>query len=225
MHLAPLGDTALVLSWGAALDDATLVKVRTTARALEAAAIPGVVDIVPAFGSLTLFYEVTRTGPYAHFVTRITEVAETAAGGARPAPDRRSLVIPVCYEPACAPDLPAIASRLGWSTEAVIARHLSGDYVVHALGFVPGFAYLGGLPVELHTPRRSTPRVSVPGGSVGIGGAQTGIYPFVTPGGWNLVGRTPWVMFDPSLPEPARLRPLDRVRFRRLSESEFAAWK
>ena len=96
---------------------------------------------------------------------------------------------------------------------------------VHAIGFAPGFAYLGGLPERLHTPRRATPRVGVPAGTVGIGGAQTGVYPLATPGGWNLIGRTPLRLFDAGRTEPALLRTGDRVRFRAISAEEFAAWR
>lgn len=225
MRLAPLGDNALVLCWGEAVDEATLGKVRAATVALHEAGIQGLIDIVPAFASITLFYDVARAGHYAHFVTRVTAVAEAAAAKVRLTSDRRRVEIPVCYETAFAPDLPVVAARLGLSPEAVIERHVSAEYVVHALGFVPGFAYLGGLPVELHTPRRATPRVTVPGGSVGIGGSQTGVYPFATPGGWQLIGRTPRVMFDPTQAEPAVLRATDRVRFRRISETEFSSWK
>jgi len=96
---------------------------------------------------------------------------------------------------------------------------------VHAIGFAPGFSYLGGLPAKLHTPRRATPRVAVPAGSVGIGGAQTGIYPLATPGGWQIIGRTPLVLFRADASEPALLRVGDCVKFRSITAEEFAAWK
>ncbi len=129
--------------------------------------------------------------------------------------------IPVCYEADLGPDLPVVAGRSGLSIEQVIERHAGAIYRVHCLGFTPGFPFLGGLPPELATPRRAEPRRAVPAGSVGIGGSQTGIYPIASPGGWNLIGRTPLRLFEADAPEPARLRPGDRVRFRRISLTEF----
>jgi inhibitor of KinA len=107
----------------------------------------------------------------------------------------------------------------------VTELHQSGEYRVGAIGFLPGFPYLSGLPGKLHTPRLATPRLAVPGGSVGIGGAQTGIYPRTSPGGWNLIGRTPLVLFDEKAVPPSLLRVGDRVRFEAISPEEFAAWK
>ena len=133
--------------------------------------------------------------------------------------------IPVSYDGELGPDLGEVAARAGLTPEQVVALHTSGNYFVQAIGFAPGFAYLGGLPEKLHTPRRATPRTQVPAGAVGIGGALTGVYPLVTPGGWNLIGRTPLKMFDPSRAEPALVRAGDRVRFRAITAEEFAAWK
>ena len=111
------------------------------------------------------------------------------------------------------PDLADVAAHCGLSTEEVVRRHTGADYVVYFIGFQPGFAYLGGLDEALHTPRRAEPRVAVPAGSVGIGGAQTGIYPLATPGGWQLIGRTALPLFDPQAEPPTLLAPGDRVRF------------
>jgi len=132
---------------------------------------------------------------------------------ARP-PRRRRLGrlvnIPVTYD---GPDLGDIARHCGLSPAEVVQRHEAAEYVVYFLGFQPGFAYLGGLDEALHTPRRTEPRVSVPAGSVGIGGAQTGIYPLASPGGWQLIGRTLTPLFDPQAEPPTLLAPGDRVRF------------
>ena len=111
------------------------------------------------------------------------------------------------------PDLADVAAHCGLSADEVVQRHTQAEYVVYFIGFQPGFAYLGGLDDALHTPRRAEPRVAVPAGSVGIGGAQTGIYPLATPGGWQLIGRTALRLFDPQAEPPTLLAPGDRVRF------------
>jgi KipI family sensor histidine kinase inhibitor len=135
----------------------------------------------------------------------------------------RTVIVPVCYGGAHGPDLEAVAAAGGLGVEEVIDRHSGVDYFVSAVGFTPGFPYLGGLPAALHTPRRRTPRVRVPPGSVGIGGAQTGIYPFETPGGWNLIGRTPLRLFNPLVRPPALLQTGDHVRFLPITPEEFGA--
>jgi KipI family sensor histidine kinase inhibitor len=125
----------------------------------------------------------------------------------------RTIEIPVAYGGEHGPDLADVAAHTGFTPAEVVRRHAAGEYVVYLLGFLPGFAFMGGLPPELATPRRAEPRVAVPARSVGIGGAQTGVYPLVSPGGWQLIGRTPLQMFDPAAAEPTLLRPGDRVRF------------
>jgi KipI family sensor histidine kinase inhibitor len=121
--------------------------------------------------------------------------------------------VPVHYGGEYGPDLKTVADHTGLSVKEVVERHAGGHYVVFFLGFQPGFAYMGGLEDALHTPRRSEPRLEVPAGSVGIGGAQTGIYPATSPGGWQLIGRTALKLFDPSRNPPTLLQPGDRVRF------------
>jgi KipI family sensor histidine kinase inhibitor len=133
----------------------------------------------------------------------------------------RQIEIPVCYEPEFAPDLAEVSERSRLSSTQVVEIHSAADYFVYFLGFSPGFAYLGELPSQLHLPRLATPRKHVHAGSVGIAGAQTGIYPNDSPGGWQLIGRTPLRMFDPAGLPPSRLQPGDRVRFRPIGSAEF----
>ena len=225
MTLAPLGDSALVLSWGSELNDAVLGQVRAVANTLRNAKLPGVLDIVPAFATVTLYYDITHIGGYGLFEARVRELAGAVSVPTGEAEAGRIIEIPVCYGGEYGPDLVDVAQRAGISTDEVVQRHTNAVYRVHALGFVPGFAYLGGLPRELHAPRRPTPRASVPAGSVGIGGEQTGIYPLATPGGWNLIGRTPLVLFELTRAEPATLRMGDRVRFRAIAPEALIAWK
>jgi 5-oxoprolinase (ATP-hydrolysing) subunit B len=130
----------------------------------------------------------------------------------------RQIDIPVRYGGPGGIDLDEVARHTGLSCEQVITRHSAGEYTVYFLGFLPGFAYLGGMDLRLATPRRSEPRLSVPAGSVAIGGEQTGIYPSVSPGGWQLIGRTSLTLFDPCRDPPSLLMPGDTVRFTRVEE-------
>lgn len=170
------------------------------------ASVDGVKEVVPGMNNLTLAFDPLRTEAAA--------LAERArALWAAPAPRRapgRLVEIPVRYD---GPDLDAVAGHCGLSPQEVVQRHTQAEYIVYFIGFQPGFAYLGGLDPALHTPRRAEPRVAVPAGSVGIGGAQTGIYPLVTPGGWQLIGRTALPLFAPQAEPPTLLAPGDRVRF------------
>ncbi|KHT05482.1 hypothetical protein RC94_13000 [Pectobacterium brasiliense] len=127
--------------------------------------------------------------------------------------DPRDIDIPVVYGGEAGPDLADVAAHSGLSVSQVVEAHAAAQYVVYFLGFQPGFAYLGGLNEKLHMPRRAEPRLRVPAGSVGIGGAQTGIYPLATPGGWQLIGRTSLKLFNPQTMPPTLLRPGDNVRF------------
>lgn len=168
--------------------------------------VDGVQELIPGMNNLTMLFDPLHTEPAA------LEAAARELWAQPPhrrAPGRR-VEIPVTYD---GPDLGDVAAHCGLSPDEVVHRHTAAEYVVYFLGFQPGFAYLGGLDDTLHTPRRREPRVSVPAGSVGIGGAQTGIYPLATPGGWQLIGRTSLALFDARAEPPTLLAPGDRVRF------------
>ena len=135
--------------------------------------------------------------------------------------DLTPIAIPVCYGGEFGPDLDDVARAHETTADAIVAEHTSRDYVVAMIGFLPGFPYLEGLGEALHTPRRDTPRTNVPAGSVGIGGASTGIYPFASPGGWHVIGRTPRTLFDPQRTPASLLAAGDRVRFMQISPSEW----
>jgi inhibitor of KinA len=224
MTLTPLGDSAVVLAVGAGLDESVLARVRAIATELQRDPPPGVVDIVPAFATVTVFYEPAQVGGFAPLCAALEARAARAEAG-RPAGEARIVEIPICYGGEFGPDLGDVAARSGLNAEQAIALHAGANYLVHAIGFTPGFGYLGGLPEKLRTPRRATPRTHVPAGTLGIGGALTGVYPLITPGGWNLIGRTPLKIFDAARAEPALLCAGDRVRFRAITSEEFAAWK
>lgn len=223
MRFAPLGDTAVSVELGPASEAGTLARVQALVRALEQAPPAGVVDVVAAYGIVTVVYDLPKTHGYAMLCAeiekRLAELKVDAASAGQ------LHTIPVCYGGEHGPDLSAVAARAGLSVEGVVALHSGTDYRVLAVGFAPGFPYLGGLPDVLHTPRLATPRVRVPAGSVGIGGTQTGVYPLATPGGWNLIGRTPLALFRPTEREPALLRVGDRVRFKVITTEALTAWK
>jgi len=168
-----------------------------------------VVDVIPGMNNITLLLrDPQQSAPDA--IERLqrwweeSEVLEATS---------RLVEIPVIYGGDGGPDLQLVADCAGLTPQQVVELHSSIDYVVYFIGFQPGFPYLGGLDSCLHTPRRAEPRLSVPAGSVGIGGSQTGIYPHATPGGWQLLGRTPVALFDPQQQPPTLLRPGDSVRF------------
>lgn len=206
-RLHPLGDAALVCDLPA---PATLAQQqRIWALAAEVLAWPGVGEALPGMNNLTLTFDPTAVA----FEELAARVLEAWPGLSAHAAEGRRIEIPVAYGGEHGPDLADVAAHTGLSAAEVVRRHSGGDYVVYLLGFLPGFAFMGGLPPELATPRRAEPRTAVPARSVGIGGEQTGIYPLVSPGGWQLIGRTPLELFDPSAASPTLLRPGDRVRF------------
>ena len=231
MTISALGDAAVVVTLGPGIDEASLAKVRALSAALERDRPAGIVDVVPAYATVTVFYEAARIPAHERayeYVCRVinerTRHLDVEAKKKFSSP-ARTVEIPVSYGGEFGPDLDEVAVHCGLSTDDVVARHRGADYLVHAIGFAPGFSYLGGLPEKLRTPRRATPRTKVLAGSVGIGGAQTGIYPITTPGGWQIIGRTPLTLFRASDPEPALLHVGDRVKFRAITPEEFAAWK
>lgn len=227
MNISPLGDRAILITLGSSIDDATHRLVRATVARIDAARLRGVVDLVPAFASVAVHYKPEdldgELSPYKQLAGALQEVlADVRHAELSPA---RLVEIPVCYGGELGPDLEDVAARHEMTAEQVVRRHAEAEYLVYMVGFMPGFAYLGGLPDEIATPRRSSPRAAVPAGTVGIGGSQTGVYPLVSPGGWNLIGRTPLRIFDISRDEPARLATGDRVRFRPITRAEFDDWR
>ncbi len=223
--IEPLGETTLLLRFGNTIDATTNSRVHVAASTLQAARLPGMIDIVPAYSSLALVYSPVVWADGSGLPWRQFSAAVQAAFAAPPALVRRTekrVDIPVCYDLACGIDLEEVARHCSLSVDALIARHVAGDYCVAMLGFAPGFPYLIGLDSTLRTPRRANPRQRVPPGSVAIGGLQTGIYPGQLPGGWQLIGRTPLQLFDPKREPPCLLAPGDRVRFHAIDVDEFA---
>ena len=181
----------------------------------------GVRDIAPAYASVCVRYEMSLTD-FATIAAHLRSIVDSTKT-AEHVDDGDVIDIPVCYGGEFGPDLAAVAAHASISIDEAIDRHARANYEVAMLGFMPGFPYLRGLDPTLHTPRLATPRTRVPAGSVAIGGAQTGIYPRELPGGWQIVGRTPLVLFDPARDPPALLRPGQKVRFTRIGVGDFAA--
>jgi KipI family sensor histidine kinase inhibitor len=206
-RIEPLGDSALLVTLGTAVDVALNARVVRLAAAVRGLAWPGVLDVVPAYASLAVFFDPLRTDPDA-LARRLTGVVAEPSGAGTD--EGRLHIVSVRYD---GPDLAVVAELTGLAPADVVRRHAARDYRVLFLGFVPGFAYLGPLDPLLVLPRRAEPRRQVPAGSVAIAGAQTGIYPLPTPGGWHLIGRTTLVLFDPDREPPTLLAPGDRVRF------------
>ncbi|AHL22642.1 5-oxoprolinase subunit PxpB [Thermococcus nautili] len=207
MNFKPLGDSALLVSFGEVIDEETNDRVHALAGAIEKANFEWLVEVVPAYSSLEVIYDpklIDFEG-----VKRAIQGLEFSAEKF----EGRLVEIPVLYGGEHGPDLEFVAEYNGLTPEEVIEIHSKPVYRVYFLGFLPGFAYLGGMDERIATPRLEKPRLKVPAGSVGIAGKQTGIYPLESPGGWRLIGRTPLRLFNPSKEPPTLLQPGDRVKF------------
>ncbi len=217
-QLFPLGDAAVVVQFGDSISPTVQAAVQTFAAQLAQHPFVGLRECVPAFATLTVYYDPWRLSapgqcpPFERVCELLRQrlrAVPTALAEATAPP----VEIPVCYGGDLGPDLAAVARHTGLTPTEIIARHAAPTYLVYMLGFAPGFPYLGGLDARLATPRRATPRPLVPAGAVGIAGAQTGIYSLPTPGGWQLIGRTPLRLFDPAADPPALLRAGQQLRF------------
>ena len=217
-RIVPAGESVLIVEFEERIDPVVNATTIACAEAIQAAAIGGVRDVVPTYRSVAIYFDPLRTDTDA-LLERITHEAETAGPGALVARD--PLRIPVCYGGDLGPDLPQVAAFARMSADEVVQRHASATYRVFMLGFVPGFAYLGMVDPDIAMPRRATPRVRVPMGSVGIAGVQTGIYPAETPGGWQLIGQTPVRPFDPRRDDPFLMKAGDAVQFYAIERAEF----
>jgi len=212
-RILPVGDAALVVEFGEEIHPDIHRRVLALDHALAADPFPGLRETVPTYRSLLVYYDPRQLSwdearrLVANALARNTDT---------PMPEPREVEIPVVYGGEFGPDIGFVAAHTGLSEEEVVRLHTSVTYTVYMLGFAPGFVYLGGLPEALATPRLPTPRPSVPAGSVGIAGLQTGIYGLSTPGGWRLIGRTPLTMLDLNRQPPTLLQPGDRVRFVRI---------
>jgi len=220
MKVIPASDSSLLLVLGDAISPELHARVIGLFQALRARQDSRIRNLHPGYTSLLVDFD-----PLQMNHEELAAIVERAANAAGAHAERQpNLVsVPVCYDPELGPDLLDLAAYAKISPEEVIRIHSSATYLVYFLGFSPGFAYMGGLPDKLHMPRLATPRTHVAGGTVGIAGSQTGIYPVDSGGGWRLIGRTPWRMFDPHTQPPTRLQPGDTVRFSAIDRATFTA--
>ncbi|GAB3540170.1 5-oxoprolinase subunit B [Pontibacter brevis] len=226
VQLYPLGDAAVVVEFGNDISEQTHKQVRALSAYLQQHPFAGLIEFVPAYTTVTVYYdpwvlsEKGNVNPYTKatgFLQRMLPFITDARESESP----RRIEIPVLYGGAYGPDLEFVARINELRTEEVIALHTQQDYLVYMIGFAPGFPYLGGMDKRIAAPRKETPRQAIPAGSVGIAGEQTGVYPIQTPGGWQLIGRTPVPLFTPNATSPSLLQAGDIVRFVAVTEKEF----
>lgn len=212
------GDMALLITFGDRIDPALLAQVHSAATLLRVDAPPWLVGLIPSYASLLVLFDpnlIDRIRLRRHLRRRLANRATDIR-------DESALIeLPVYYSRESGPDLARVAQHAGCDIDEVIARHSGTEYRVYALGFAPGFAYLGQVPGPLATPRLSTPRAAVPRGAVAIADRQTAVYPTASPGGWNLIGLCPTILFDPDRDPPSPWQTGDRVRFRAIDRDEF----
>jgi inhibitor of KinA len=223
VRLLDAGDGAVTVQFGERVAPELVARVASFEQAVDAARargeLPGVIETMPTFRSLTLLYDPLLTGraildPALHGLLGGTGAAAPRAG--------RRWRLPVCYGGEFGADLAEVAAATGLAPEQVVQLHAQADYSVYMIGFMPGFPFMGGLPAALSVPRRREPRVRVPAGSVAITGELTAIYPWQSPGGWQLLGRCPVPLFDASADAPSLLAPGDRVCFDAVPAARFA---
>lgn len=229
VKLYPLGDAAVIIEVGDSIDLETHQKVKALTKFLDEHPFPGLVEYVPAFTTVTLFYDPVHFSdrkeifPYDQVCKmiqhKIAEMESYTEGVSR------TIEIPVCYGGEFGPDLEFVADYNGLSPQEVIDIHSSGQYLVYMIGFAPGFPYLGGMSENIAAPRRASPRLAIPAGTVGIAGNQTGVYPIETPGGWQLIGRTPMPLFKPEAESPSLLQAGDHIRFVPITAEEYLKMK
>jgi inhibitor of KinA len=212
------GDRALLVEYGDGIAPVVNEKVRAVTALLRKNLPAGVEAVVPAYRSLSILYDPLTTTP-----AGLVPILQTLEADSRTAEiaEAKVVPIPVCYGGGFGPDIGVVIEHTGLREEEIVAIHASVEYPIYMIGFTPGFCYLGGLDGRLQTPRRKTPRTNLPAGSVGIAESQTGMYPVDSPGGWQIIGRTPLRLFAPARENPFLYEAGDRIRFVPIAEDEF----
>ena len=220
MKIRSAGENALIVYLGENIDPATAARVHRLCQYLEGPLADVVVDLIPGYHSVVVIFD-PRATSQGDLRRRLRTLELDQAGSGRD--EGRLVELPVYYGDDAAPDLARVASHNDLTAEEVIRLHHSRDYLVYTIGFAPGFAYLGQLDERIATPRLDSPRLQVPAGAVAIADRQTAVYPSVSPGGWNLIGRCPTPMFDPRRQPPTAVAVGDRVRFTPVSREQYLA--
>lgn len=223
INIYPLGDRAILIEFGTQIHDSYYSYITSLVHLLESQPFPGFIECIPSYTTVTIIYEpyayLHSPSPFYEIKKFLLEKIDQLTIDSQN--QTRHITIPVCYGGEWGPDLSYVATYHGISEEEVIHIHSNAYYQVYMLGFSPGFPYIGGMPKKISTPRKSTPRLKIPSGSVGIGGEQTGIYPLETPGGWNIIGQTPFILFQPKQMPPTLLQRGDQVTFVPITQEEF----
>ena len=219
MKIDALGDSALIINLADEISDSSglLARVLSAAATIEGAKLPGVVDVTSSYESVAVFFDLPQVEPDIEDKIRVL----IASAGVRVSGKKRRVQIPVCYDEEFALDLDRVANHTSLTPDAIVTLHSSAEYTVACIGFMPGFPFLAGLPQQLRVPRLESPRTKVSAGSVAIANAQAGVYPLESPGGWNVLGRTPLQLFRVNERPPTLLRPGDCVQFRRITRAQF----
>lgn len=214
----PAGDSSIFMEFGNSISPVINAKIRNVVRGIETSNIKGITELVPTYRSIQILYNPLEV-EYDKLINALKELESSIPEG--DAGDYRIVEIPTVYGGEYGPDIKFVAEHNNLTVEEVIKIHTSTDYLLYMLGFTPGFSYLGGMSEKIATPRLKTPRTKIPAGSAGIAGTQTGVYPIDSPGGWQLIGRTPVKMYDPLSETPILLKAGDYVRFVSITEEEY----
>ena len=222
----PLGDSAITLDYGNIIDESVNRKIIAIFNHLQKNPFPGMIEALPAFSSITVYYDIAslrkmpkNKSAYEHVKQRLEqELKKNFETSAVPS---RIIRIPACYDTEFAPDLATISEVKKLPADEIIRLHTTKNYRVYMLGFLPGFAYMGEVDEAIAMPRLAQPRQKVAAGSIGIAGKQTGIYPLDSPGGWQIIGRTPLKLFEALNKEPTLFMAGDEVQFDSISRDEY----
>lgn len=216
----PVGDSAILVTFGDAINPEIHAQVRGFHAKIEQAKIAGVVEIIPAYSDVLVVFNPLHI-PFISLLAELKKIMEDMQRLTINLP--KTLTIPVCYEGEFAPDMDFVCSHSNLTQHDVIKLHTAQKYPIYMMGFTPGFCYLGGMDSRISTPRKATPRLKIPAGAVGIAGSQTGIYPIKSPGGWQVIGQTPLQMFQPNHENPFPVNPGDFICFKSVTAQEFRA--